>query len=179
MGRHAWYALGVRPLPPIARSTGWVCTAALAVPLAAAAQAAPVRGPLVLTAEGKGIQVYRCDTASGAPAWVLDHPDAELRDLQGNLLGKHSAGPTWQYKDGSTVVGQVLTKHPGKTDADVPWLSLRAVSHAGHGLFSRVETIERTDTVGGTPPAAGCDAAHTGQTQMVPYAARYSFYAKP
>jgi hypothetical protein len=135
-------------------------------------------GPLLLSVEGNGIQVYRCSVVAGEAVWVVDHPDAELHTNDGQAVGKHFAGPTWQYKDGSEVVGLVVTHSPGKEHGDAPWLRLQAIKHKGHGLLSQVETIERTDTEGGGAPPIGCDAATAGRMQIVPYKARYTFYGK-
>ena len=134
---------------------------------------------MLLSAEGVGLQVYRCADTGGTAGWVLDHPDAELRSSAGNVVGKHFAGPTWRYKDGSEVVGAVLSRKPGQTPRDAPWLRLRAVAHHGQGFFTKVETIERTETRGGNTPPAGCDAAEAGKLQSVPYKALYRFYARP
>jgi hypothetical protein len=135
-------------------------------------------GPLLLSVEGDGIQVYRCAVVAGEATWVVDHPDAQLHADDGKVVGKHFAGPTWQYKDGSEVVGLVVAHAPGKEHGDAPWLRLQAIKHHGHGLLSQVETIERTDTEGGGTPPMGCDAASAGRTQIVPYKARYTFFGK-
>lgn len=182
LSRHpaaAWYASGVKS--GRLRAFGLTLCCAIGVPAFSQGQpgAQTHPGPLLLSCEGNGVQVYRCAVTNGSAAWVLDHPDAELHDAAGNVVGKHFAGPTWRYKDGSEVVGAVLSRSPGKTHGDAAWLRLQAVSHHGHGLFTRVQTIERTETEGGAAPAMGCDAAHSGRTQIVPYRARYTFYAQP
>jgi hypothetical protein len=138
----------------------------------------PPTGPLLLSVEGDGVQVYRCAVVAGVATWAVDHPDAELHADDGQTVGKHFAGPTWQYKDGSQVVGLVVAHTPGKEHGDAPWLRLQAISHRGHGLLSQVATIERTQTEGGGAPPLGCDAASAGRTQIVPYRARYTFYGK-
>jgi hypothetical protein len=135
----------------------------------------PAKGPLLLAVQGKGDQVYRC----AAGAWTLIRPDAVLFDDKGVQVGKHGAGPFWQYKDGSVVHGELVSKKAAPDAADVPWLVLRASAHDGDGLLSQVVTIERVETHGGQPPAVGCDAAHAGAELRVPYTAKYSFYGKP
>jgi hypothetical protein len=159
------------------------CAAVLAqTPAPAQSQPNPVTsaatGPLLLSVEGDGVQVYRCAVLAGEATWVVDHPDAQLHADDGKVVGKHFAGPAWQYKDGSEVVGLVATHAPGKEHGDAPWLRLQAIKHHGHGLLSKVETIERTDTEGGGAPPVGCDAASAGRTQIVPYKARYQFFGK-
>ena len=135
----------------------------------------PARGPLLLALQGKGDQVYRC----AAGAWTLIRPDAVLLDDKGGLVGTHGAGPFWKYKDGSVVHGELVSKKAAPGASDIPWLVLRASAHDGAGLLSTAATIERTETHGGQPPATGCDAEHAGAELRVPYAAKYSFYAKP
>jgi hypothetical protein len=157
--------------------------ALLLVPLlqgASAQGSQPLHKPLfVLT--GEGDQVYRCDPKnSGADAagWVLDHPDAKLLDPSGAEVGTHGAGPTWRYRDGSVVKGELLVKTPAPDAGAIPWLVLQAASHEGRGAFAAVETIERTHTQGGVAPATGCDATHTGALVRVHYRATYSFFGE-
>ena len=69
--------------------------------------------------------------------------------LKGKTVGRHYAGPNWEYMDGSAVVGKVAGRAPGKTPKDIPWLKLSATSHRGKGLFSDVTTIQRINTSGG------------------------------
>jgi hypothetical protein len=155
---------------------------------AAAAQTttAPELGPVLLELQGKGDQVYTCQTAGDTPAWVLDHPDASLRDshgatvgTHGATVGTHGAGPTWHYNDGSSVQGTVLEKTPAQAPSSIPWLLLRASKHEGSGILTQVDTIQRTDTHGGAAPSTGCDAAHLGAQLRVPYTATYTFRARP
>ncbi len=135
--------------------------------------------PVLLTAEGKGFQVYGCRAqGAGAPVWVLDHPDANLFNSKGKLVGHHSAGPTWRAKDGSSVQGAVIAKMPPPDPKSIPLLTLHATTHGGSGILSKVDTISRTDTHGGAAPPKGCDRAHLGSTTAVPYSATYTFYGK-
>ena len=154
----------------------------LAFPLAVLAfqaQAAPAQGPVLLTVEGKGFQVYACRaSSSAAPAWVLDHPDANLFNNKGKVVGHHEAGPTWRLRDGSSVKGEVVDKTPSPDPKSIPTLTLRATTHSGSGVLSKADTIRRTNTHGGAAPAKGCDRAHVGSTTAVPYAATYTFYGK-
>ena len=147
--------------------------------LALPAQMAPAPGPILLTAVGKGFQVYACRASGSAgPAWVLDHPDANLFNNKGKVVGHHEAGPTWRLKDGSSVGGEVVEKAPPPDPKSIPPLLLRATTHSGAGVLSKVDTIRRTNTHGGAPPAKGCDRAHLGSTTAVPYSAAYTFYGK-
>ena len=61
----------------------------------------------ILTLHAEGAQIYECKTsADGALAWVFREPIATLFS-DGKTVGRHYAGPTWEYSDGSAVVGQV------------------------------------------------------------------------
>ena len=88
-------------------------------------------------------------------------------------IGKHYAGPTWESNDGSKVVGEVKANDDGPDATAIPWLLLSAKATSGQGVFSPVKSIQRLYTSGGKAPAAGCDAAHTGQEARVAYKARY------
>jgi hypothetical protein len=135
-------------------------------------------GPILLQAQGKGDQIYACQDSANGPAWILARPDAVLFNAQGNKVGTHGAGPSWHHNDGSSVEGVVLEKTPAKAPDSVPWLVLRASNHQGSGLFSQVDTIERTETCGGLAPAQGCDATHLGAEVRAPYTATYTFHGK-
>jgi hypothetical protein len=153
------------------------CPASVPVSLAPPADAALWR---VLPAEG--VQIYAC-TASGAGfAWVFESPDALLldegTDEDGDraIVGHHFAGPTWESKDHSFVVGVRVGSAPAPVPGAIPWLSLAAGAHSPGGRFARVTFIQRMDTTGGVAPAAGCDAATVGARARVPYSANYYLY---
>ena len=135
-------------------------------------------GPTLLTVLGRGVQVYRCDAASNPPAWVLDHPEADLLNARGKVIGYHDAGPTWHLADGSNVQGTLLEKTAAPLPGDIPWLLLHASAHQGTGLLASAETIRRTQTHGGVAPRQGCDTSMVGSTVNVPYTATYTFYGK-
>ena len=125
-----------------------------------------------------GVQIYVCTAtaASPTPAWTFVAPQANLLKDNGQLVGTHFIGPTWQGNDGSSVVG---VKAAGATvDATaLPWLLLTAKSHADEpGFFADVTSIQRLSTVGGNAPATGCDATTLGTLVQVPYSAEYVFY---
>jgi hypothetical protein len=128
---------------------------------------------LMAMAAGVGVQIYVCNGVGG---WTFVAPQANLLNEDGELVGTHFIGPTWQGNDGSSVVG---AKQAGATvDATaIPWLLLTAVAHNGvNGRFSNVTSIQRLSTVGGLAPTSGCDAAHVGKIAQVPYSAEYVFY---
>ena len=132
----------------------------------------------VLTTHARGDQIYQCSLNKGEYAWETQAPDARLFDEQGNIVGNHTAGPVWEYKQGSQVVGRVVKKIDRTPSSSIAWLLVEVVSHKGDGLFSKVSFINRINTHGGLPPSSGCDANHLGGEKRVAYTADYVFYGK-
>jgi hypothetical protein len=125
--------------------------------------------------DATGVQKYSCNATATGAAWTFVAPVADLfNDCR--QVGTHYAGPTWEYRDSSTVVAAKVAGATVDTTA-IPWLLLTAVSHGGPtGKMTSITSIQRLATEGGNAPATGCDAAHLGATVDVPYAARYFFY---
>src|SRR6202166_67636 len=99
---------------------------------------------LALAARATGVQIYECKAAKEDPSqfsWVLKAPEADLKDLSGKSVGKHYAGPTWEARDGSKVVGEVVAKRDAPVAAAIPWLLLRAKSTSGTGIFAPIASI--------------------------------------
>jgi hypothetical protein len=129
----------------------------------------------VITLHAQGAQLYECAaTKNGKFAWSFREPIATLL-LKGKTVGRHYAGPNWEYMDGSVVVAKAAGRAPGKTPKDIPWLKLAATSHHGKGLFSDVTTIQRINTQGGQLAGA---CAIVGTFNSVPYATDYVFLRK-
>jgi hypothetical protein len=142
---------------------------ALASPAHAAGEAIELRGT--------GVQVYTCEALPSGFGWRLKAPEATLQDDAGAEVGRHFAGPSWQARDGSTVVGEVVVSDPAPQPGSIPWVLLRAKSHSGSGVFASVGYIARIRTESGVAPANGCDATHTGAERRVPYSAFYVFFS--
>src|SRR5258707_2920799 len=114
----------------------------------ASANEAPLPGaigapgePAVLTLHAEGAQVYECKAGSdGKLAWAFREPIATLM-ADGKTVGRHYAGPNWEYSDGSAVVGKVAGSAPGTSAGDIPWLKLDVVSWRGAGVLSPVTTV--------------------------------------
>jgi hypothetical protein len=123
-----------------------------------------------LTAHAVGVQIYSCN----GTAWTLVGPRANLYDDNGKLIGTHSAGPTWQAKDGSTVVGQRVNG-VSVDPAAIDWLLLSATPTTP-GRLSRTTFIQRIHTTGGRARAADCTAETSGSQVEVPYTADYVFW---
>jgi hypothetical protein len=129
-----------------------------------------------LAVPAKGVQIYACNkNAAGAYAWTFKSPEAELDNSAGKPIGKHYGGPTWEGSDGGKVVGAVKASAPAPGGNAIPWLLLDVKSRDGAGQFTQAAAILRVNTVGGQVPAAGCDEAHAGSEQRVPYTAVYYF----
>ena len=129
-----------------------------------------------LAAPAKGVQIYACNkNDAGAYVWTFKGPEAELTDTAGKNIGKHYGGPTWEGSDGGKVVGAVKASAPAPGGNAIAWLLLGVKSRDGSGQFTQAAAILRVSTVGGQAPATGCDAAHAGAEQRVPYTATYYF----
>jgi hypothetical protein len=138
---------------------------------------------LSLMANAKGVQIYECAAdASGAMAWKLHGPRADLFDDAGNQIGIHFGGadkglppgPYWEAKDGSRVHAGKPASAPNQ--GSIALLRLEASDTSGTGVFSKVTFVHRLDTTGGVAPAGACTA---GKTTEVPYTAKYYFYTAP
>lgn len=134
---------------------------------------------LFLEARASGVQIYQCASKLQPPTyeWVFRGPEAALVDRSGRSLGRHYAGPTWESKDGSSVVGEVKASNPAPAPAAaIPWLLLAAKATTGSGALSATTSIQRVQTLGGLAPSDACGASDAGQVARVPYTATYYFY---
>jgi hypothetical protein len=134
---------------------------------------------LALQTHATGWQIYTCSNSSdGNPKWTLKAPDADLLDKRGQVVGHHSAGPVWKYKDGSEVTAKAVAHAESPDGKSIPWLLLTATGHTGKGKLADVTSIQRVHTTGGQPPvAAECDASKTNTEARSSYTADYYFYA--
>jgi hypothetical protein len=141
--------------------------------------ALPENSSVVLALVADGVQIYESkSTSSGAYAWTLKAPEAELQSLSGEVLGKHYGGPTWSLKDGSQVVGSLppLKATNDPEGRNIPWLLVAAKSRSDAGLLSKIDYIVRIATSGGVAPAE----APKSQSDLarVKYRAIYLFLRK-
>ena len=153
------------------------CLLVISSALAQDATQPPAGQQAVLTVRGDGVQIYVCKQADGGPKWVFQAPEAKLLDANGKEVGSHGAGPFWKSVDGSLVKGTLVSKSEAPEAGDIPWLLLKASTHEGQGVLSKVEYIRRSDTHRGAAPGGGCDAAHLDTTVNMFYTAIYTFYA--
>jgi hypothetical protein len=155
------------------------------LPQVPASLQAPTGQILTLALQATGVQIYECGRNLADDTkltWNFKSPEAELFDMlgiqiqAGKKIGKHYGGPTWEGSDGSKVVGQVKASENSADPASISWLLLSAKANSGSGIFAKTVSIQRLNTVGGKPPAGGCDATHIGNLVRVPYSAQYYFY---
>jgi hypothetical protein len=150
--------------------------------LAAAAQAEGVEnlpatiavkaGVPVAQLQAAGAQIYICaKNTAGALKWTFREPVASLLE-DGKTVGRHFVGPTWEFVDGSHVVGELVSKAPGTTAKDIPWLKLSVKEPPESGLVAGATSVLRIDTKGGVFEGA-CDSE--GELHAEPYAATYIF----
>ena len=167
---------------------GLAVAAAAAWPMAQAAGAdvpsdiaVPEGNKQFLSAHAVGVQIYSCNATATGHAWTLVAPRADLLDKRGRLIGTHFAGPTWQAKDGSKVIGARVAGVNVEITA-IDWLLLSATSTAPgprkrDDLLADTTYIQRVNTVGGRAPAAsGCHAGTAGSVAEIPYEADYHFW---
>jgi hypothetical protein len=139
---------------------------------------APFGEEVVLQAHASGSQIYVCQAGTdGKFAWALKAPEAELRDQQGAIVGRHYAGPTWKHNDGSEVTGKAAAKVDSPDSDSIPWLLVTATGHSGDGVLSHVTSIQRIRTKGGQPSTEDCNASKQNREVKSAYTADYYFYA--
>jgi hypothetical protein len=164
-------------MPRIATATAALLTLVTAAP---AAETLPdaVQAPgetAVVTLHAEGAQVYECKAGSdGKLAWAFREPIATLFE-NGKTVGRHYAGPNWEYADGSAVTAKAVGNAPGATANDIPLLKLEVTARRGSGALANISTVQRINTVGGKLDGA-CDKP--GAWRSIPYSAEYVFLRK-
>lgn len=140
---------------------------------------APAGEEVVLKAHASGAQIYVCQAgAEGKYIWTLKAPEADLRDQQGAIIGRHFAGPSWKHNDGSEIKGKAVVRADSPDSDSIPWLLVTVTDRSGNGVLSRVTSIQRVHTKGGQPPpASDCSASKQNAEVKSSYTADYYFYA--
>ena len=163
-----------------------------AVLLAAALPAAAVSEPSGLDARlrapatetpafmlaGDGVYIYQCRASFVDPnvfEWAFVGPDATLYDGSASVARHATVGLYESLRDTSSTSGVVRGSQPAG-GANLPWVIMRAQPLSEAGMFAGVTSIQRVNTVGGAPPAAGCNADNAGEEARVAYQAEYYFY---
>ena len=130
---------------------------------------------VVLKLHAVGFQYYDCKPgADGKLAWTFNSPQATLT-IGDKITGYHTAGPSWELSDGSSITAKAVGNAPGAGPNDIPWLKLKVSSHKGSGQLSGVTTVQRINTAGGVLKGA-CDNEKLGRG--MPYSADYVFLRK-
>ena len=128
---------------------------------------------------GVGKITYECRAKKDMPGqfeWFFVGPDATLMDRNQQMVGKYYGPPaTWESRDGSKVTGTQLALAPAAAGS-IPLQLVKANPAVGAGAMQGVSHIQRVATQGGVAPASACDAATTGQKQVVDYRADYIFW---
>jgi Protein of unknown function (DUF3455) len=156
----------------------------LAMPFAASAAEfegvpLPENTSIVLSVVAEGVQIYESKASStGTYEWALKAPEAQLKSLSGEVLGKHYGGPTWSLNDGSQLVGNLppLKTVSAPNGRNIPWLLVGAKSRSETGVLNTIDYVARTATSGGVAP----EVAPKGpaDTARVEYRAIYLFLRK-
>jgi Protein of unknown function (DUF3455) len=151
-------------------------------PVVPAAVRVPPGHKLLARAEAKGVQIYKSVAGTDRTlAWVLEAPLADLFSREGQKVGYHYAGPSWEAADGSMITRDkaqaVQTAAAPNAQDDIPWLLIKVQAAGDHeGTFIKVVYIQRVDTQGGQAPA---EAPRRAGTQAgVAYRATYYFYGR-
>jgi hypothetical protein len=134
---------------------------------------------LAMIVPARGVQIYECRArrdAGGGYEWAFVAPEADLFDARGNRVGRHYAGPHWESRDGSKILGALKERADAPVPDAIPWLLLTAKSVGSEGSFSKVTSIQRVNTVGGVAPKGGCSQAAAGTLARINYTADYYFF---
>jgi hypothetical protein len=116
----------------------------------------PENARIVLAVVGEGVQIYESKlNSNGGYQWALRAPEAELKSLAGDVLGKHFAGPGWSLNDGSQLVGILppLQAVSSPETGNIPWLLVAPKSRSETGVLSHIDFVARIATSGGIAPA--------------------------
>jgi Protein of unknown function (DUF3455) len=139
----------------------------------------PENASIVLSVVAEGVQIYESKVkADGVYEWTLKAPEAQLKNLSGEVLGKHFGGPAWSLNDGSQLIGNLppLETVISPDGRNIAWLLVAAKSRSEGGLLSTVDYVARIATSGGVAP----EVAPKGpsDTARVAYRAVYLFLRK-
>jgi hypothetical protein len=123
-----------------------------------------------------GVQIYISTPSPADPnifVWTFKAPEAVLFDDDGNFVGTHYAGPTWESNSGSKTVGARVAGMTVDATA-IPWLLLAATRTEGPGILEHTTYVQRVNTIGGLAPSVAPTEA--GLERRVPYSADYYFF---
>ncbi len=160
-----------------------VLMCALNVQIVAAQSAVPTS----LTPEGEtaqmtyaavGVQIYECKIVDAKATWAFVAPEADLFDASGKRVGKHYAGPSWESDDGSKIVGTLKARADASRPGAIPHLLITTKADAKPGVFAKITSLQRINTLGGVASTTPCTAADAGKQMRVYYSADYKYFSK-
>jgi len=134
----------------------------------------PPTGIEVLRLEGRGSQVFRCESQPAGLRWTYRLPEAELRDTKGQLVMRHGVNLSFEHVDGSRLVGDIVDHVPSPSGDSLPWLLLKTRVF-GEGALEGISYVQRINTVGGMPPPS-CESGQLSQVLRVPFSAEFVFF---
>lgn len=125
-------------------------------------------------AEASGIQIYVAapNKDTHELEWSHRGPAASLAmdDGTDGDHGKTGENPYWSWNgDGGSITARKVAWEPA-SETDIDWLRLDKVDASGN--FQRVSHIQRVECRGGKPHGL---PLVQGETQEIPYSARYIF----
>lgn len=126
-----------------------------------------------------GVMVYQCKATIANPdayAWFFVAPDATLYDGNHEVARMATPNLLESLDDGSSLSGIVRAAQP--SPGTLPWTLSQAQPIGDSGLFANVSSVQRVNTRGGLPPAAGCNADNDGAESRVAFNADYYFYRR-
>lgn len=134
---------------------------------------------LVLEAKAEGTIAYECrkeQVPLTAYKWVVDGPDAILKDKNGKEIGKYEGPPArWSHEDGSFVTGSQVAVSPNGSK-NIPYQLVKADVSGGLGKLTALSYVQRVNTQGGVAPSKKCSADNEGDQVNVDYKADYRFW---
>jgi hypothetical protein len=137
----------------------------------------PESSVIALAVAAEGVQIYESKpNPAGGFQWSLKAPQAELKSMSGEVIGKHGAGPSWTLNDGSSIVGSLPPLESVAVPGSIPWLLVAVKSKSGSGTLDKVGYVMRVATDGGLAPTEPPTAE--GATLKVKYHAIYIFLRK-
>ncbi|MCG9076137.1 DUF3455 domain-containing protein [Laribacter hongkongensis] len=126
-----------------------------------------------------GDLTYECKVQANdasAYSWQVLGPEAQLSAKNGKMKGRYYGPPaTWEGADGSKVVAAQQAVAPNGA-GNIPLQLAKATQTSGNGVFSKVQFVQRLDTVGGTAPNIPCSGMNVGTKHKVGYSADYVFW---
>ncbi len=139
------------------------------------------------TWQAKGQWVYHCRLSNDGSqqTWATLRPQAQLRDANGQTVGRMEMGPNLVHRDGSVAELSVRDRHPQA--AALPWMlyaaSPAAAPGAGNGppvgVLAKVSSVQLIQSVGGAQPTEGCSSGDQLMAERaIPFTAELRLFGR-